>query len=117
MDAKTHIVAGALVGAGTYWIGTRYHNEQANFWEAVACAASGAAMAVLPDILEPANSPSHRSHFHSVAAGASLAYVSTRIWYMSRLPTSERVLYLGCCLAYTSHLLLDLRTPAGLPLL
>lgn len=115
VDSKTHMVTGAIVGGGTYLTRKWQRNERPIVGEFVVCTLVGVGVALLPDLLEPATGPSHRSHLHSMMAGAALAYLSTRIWRMSELGESERILYVVGCLAYLSHLALDLRTPAGLP--
>lgn len=117
MDSKAHIIAGAVVGAGTYLVMKSQQEEQARLGEVIFCAIAGAAVALLPDVLEPATGPLHRGLMHSVVAGAGLVYLGRHIWNMGDLPESERILYLVGCVAYLSHLVLDLSTPARLPII
>ena len=99
----------------------------------------------LPDILEPALTPNHRSVAHSVATGYVVAAVKVDEWssycreraedYRHRqlqqvLDPIRRTLYwlaemfwrfaAGCLnglqAGYASHLALDMFTPSGLPL-
>lgn len=66
---------------------------------------SGAA-AALPDIIEPATSPAHRSVAHSFSAlGLSL-----HGGFKSQIPILTLV-----SVGYASHLVLDAGTPASLP--
>lgn len=116
MDSKTHLIVGAVVGGGTYLAMKSQRNEQAKLGEVIACAMAGAVVALLPDMLEPATGPFHRGLLHSAAAGAGLVYLSRQIWRMAEFPESERILYLVGCVAYLSHLVLDLSTPARLPI-
>ena len=101
---------------------------------------------VAPDVVEPATNPNHRGFAHSVSVGGALAYVPTTAvaawctakaaaWDQSAcvLPVgapersqAELKAWLwraaagtaiGMVAGYASHLLLDARTPRGLPLL
>jgi inner membrane protein len=74
----------------------------------------------LPDLLEPAEHPNHRQFFHSATFGlfvGKLCYEAYR-W----IPANDReriwreLILLGGG-AYLLHLVLDLGTPKGIPLL
>ena len=99
----------------------------------------------LPDLLEPAFSPSHRGLFHSVLAGiglvAGLAQITTlnsderattrtshggeTVGWYCRQPEPEAypwlkpisALLIALIIGYLLHLVMDSTTPKGLPLL
>lgn len=127
-DLKRHVTVGAAVGGGAnlvYQIARIYTSAQRpkSFWDALAqvkwgrvafFAAAGAAIAALPDLLEPAYHPNHRSLFHSVCCGGALAY---GVWgkHSERWRDEDRHAARVGALAYLSHLLLDAGTPKSLP--
>lgn len=79
-----------------------------------------ALLASLPDILEPAAHPNHRQFFHSVsfAALVGIGVIKAYKWEPSS-PTQEllRSLALVAGSAYLLHLLADMFTARGLPLI
>lgn len=77
---------------------------------------AGAVGAMLPDLLEPANCPRHRSLFHSVATGA-LICKGMRKLSESSMPEEQKQVVVAVGIAYLSHLAMDADTPAGLPVI
>jgi membrane-bound metal-dependent hydrolase YbcI (DUF457 family) len=84
-SSKQHAAIGAAVGAAAnaaYQLIQIQQNPGRPFdWGQLAiCSLAGAAVAVLPDVLEPATSPDHRDFFHSVtfAAVGSLEHFRVR---------------------------------------
>ena len=71
-DGKTH----KLIGTGTGAIYAAYRAKEQNtldFWIEIAGGAVGGYVGgLLPDIIEPATSPSHRAMAHSYAAGGGV---------------------------------------------
>jgi multisubunit Na+/H+ antiporter MnhE subunit len=84
-NEKIHMVLGAVAGAGTAILFQRFmrseeEKEKPLDWvEIGCCAVIGAAAGGLPDILEPATSPNHRSFFHSFLFGAIVLYALGKI--------------------------------------
>ncbi len=129
-DLKKHVVVGAAVGGGAnliYQLVRLYASPRppGSFWDALAqvrwsrvavFAAAGAAIAALPDLLEPAYHPNHRSLFHSVCCGGALAYGAFGE-HSERWRDEDRHAARVGTLAYLSHLLLDAGTPKSLPLI
>src|SRR5882724_8032645 len=127
---KKHVVVGAAVAGGAnliYQLVRLYTSAQPPHtlgdaltqvkWGRVAAfAAAGGAIAVLPDLLEPAYHPNHRALFHSVCCGGALAYGAfgkhTERWH-----EDDRHAARVGALAYLSHLFLDAGTPKTLPLI
>lgn len=106
-NRRTHLFVGALVGS----IGAALHPRLAGVplgQKLLVGGSLGAAGALLPDLLEPADSPFHRDLAHSAV---SLG-VSTKLGFMKDAPFLSLL-----ALGYASHLVLDSGTPAGLPLL
>lgn len=113
-----HRQAAALVLGATHLI------QQANNGEFTAgplvTAAGGYALGTLPDILEPATSPRHRAFLHSYGALALVGWSGWKLYHWEPDDDDNRMLrWIGFVAlgAYGLHLLMDSRTPAGLPLL
>lgn len=115
-NAKTHILVGAGVGLTAALLDKKKHPASHNI--AVAPVV-GAFMGKLPDILEPALHPNHRQFFHGVTVLTALSAGLLKAYRWSPEEPFERILR-GLMLigggAYLSHLLLDMTTPKGLPL-
>lgn len=71
----------------------------------------------MPDLLEPANDPDHRSFFHSKIAALGLASLVTKTNESEQNNDGVKLLANIASAGYLSHLLLDNTTPKGLPLL
>ncbi len=115
-NRKGHIITGAVIGLGAYAAWKYLHKEEIKFSGAVSSLLVGGFFGLLPDILEPALNPNHRSVFHSVTALAGMTYVGSKVISSSldRKTQSGMTVILA---SYASHLLLDLMTPKGLPVL
>lgn len=119
--AKEHLVAGLAVGAVVngviQWF--EYLDDPAkkfDWGEFFACTAAGGAAALLPDILEPANSPNHRKFFHSVMAAGLVVYaMSGRHTDGWSQPARKILMAVG--IGYLSHLALDCTTPRSISLI
>lgn len=80
------------------------------------CTAAGGAAALLPDILEPADSPNHRKFFHSITAAGLVVYaMSGRHTEGCSKPVLKLLTILG--MGYLSHLALDCTTPRAIDLI
>ncbi|MBB87286.1 MAG: hypothetical protein CMP06_08310 [Xanthomonadales bacterium] len=88
--------------------------------EPLATTVGGYLLATVPDVLEPATSPRHRGMLHSYTA---LAAVGIGSWQLYRWQPGDRIHRLGRWAglvllgAYGIHLVMDARTPMGLPVL
>ncbi|WP_082128424.1 metal-dependent hydrolase [Kosmotoga pacifica] len=69
---------------------------------------------MLPDLLEPARNPNHRSFFHSWLVLSILLVIAFKI---SKKEHIKAVSLLSFITGYKSHLLADMTTPKGLPLI
>lgn len=119
--AKEHLVAGLAVGAVVnsfiQWLECLDDPAKRFDWgEFLVCTAAGGAAALLPDILEPADSPNHRKFFHSITAAGLVVYlISGR--HTDGCSESARKLLMVLGMGYLSHLALDSTTPRAIDLI
>jgi membrane-bound metal-dependent hydrolase YbcI (DUF457 family) len=73
--------------------------------------------ACLPDVLEPAVHPNHRSHLHSIASVAVAAYAVKALLASSKADGDTKLVLTATATGFATHHLLDSGTPRGLPLL
>jgi hypothetical protein len=66
-NRKQHAVLGFTAGVGGYALHSYIKEEKTSLPELFGAGLSGVAGAFLPDIIEPATNPNHRSFFHSVS--------------------------------------------------
>jgi len=116
---KQHACFGAAAGALTYIGMCKYYKRNIDFGEMLACAGVGTVASMIPDIIEPAITPNHRSLAHSVTAGSALLRFATdrcctenRNW-----EELQKILWASATAGYLSHLVADGCTPRSLPLL
>jgi len=117
-NAKAHAGIGMAAGAFTYLGACAYYKRDVDIFELGGSALLGIAFAALPDILEPALNPNHRSTAHSVLI-LILAIVFL-VWFCSD-KNSERQEFVKIAAAvagigYVTHLISDSCTPKGLPI-
>jgi membrane-bound metal-dependent hydrolase YbcI (DUF457 family) len=120
-NSKVHMVIGAVTGMAVNVMlqtGRIALSPSTKFdWgEILVCTAAASAAALLPDVLEPADSPNHRAIFHSVAIGILVAYVMTgkhtRSW-----PPITTLLASAAGIGYLSHLAADAFTPKSITII
>lgn len=118
---KTHAMAGVASGIGVSLYEyqrckEKYPNIDFDLPQLIFNIAAGLAGAILPDKLEPAYHPNHRSSCHSlVAAGVNAGGINATgdsEQLDPRWKSAAKSFFIG----YLSHLVLDGRTPKGLPL-
>lgn len=132
-----HDEFGTIIGGVGAVLNALLHGHAQSLADVVVVAAGGALGgrlgSALPDIIEPATSPHHRSTGHSLAVGGLVAgkgVPAVATWKRDLMRTSPpndqaaRMLRLfagamavGAPVGYVSHLALDATTPKGLPLL
>jgi membrane-bound metal-dependent hydrolase YbcI (DUF457 family) len=126
---KSHLSTGATIGAITsFLIDLAAQNKKIQNGEqfqidwnrclgtALIGTGLGAIGGVLPDILEPASHPHHRKLFHSITTASAIGYGLYKA-HNSTLDSDMKQTINCAAAGYFSHLLLDLDTPKGLPLL
>jgi membrane-bound metal-dependent hydrolase YbcI (DUF457 family) len=118
--AKEHLIAGLAVGAAVngliQWLECLDdQNKRFDWGEFLVCTAAGGAAALLPDILEPADSPNHRKFFHSITAAGLVVYsISGR--HTNGYSASARKILMVLGMGYLSHLVADAGTPKSIKL-
>ena len=117
-NAKQHftgglVVAGAVNGL-SQWIEICDAPDKKFDWgEFILCSLAGGAAALVPDLLEPANTPNHRQFCHSLAAAVIVSQIISGKHTDACSPETKKLLHvLGA--GYLSHLLLDCGTPKGI---
>lgn len=121
-NRKTHAVAGTA--AGIFVSIYEYHeikkvNPDAQFdlSKLAINILAGIAGAIIPDKLEPAYHPNHRSFFHSYTASGGLVFTTNKIKdFLNPYPGFKYTAY-AFILGYGSHLILDAGTPKSLPII
>jgi membrane-bound metal-dependent hydrolase YbcI (DUF457 family) len=119
-NAKTHLIVGAAVGATVnvaIQFGRMAINPEEKFdWgEFLICTGAASIAALLPDVLEPANSPNHRAFFHSLAMAVLVAYVITGK-HTGKWPAIITLVVGAAGIGYLSHLAADAGTPKSINL-
>lgn len=118
-NAVTHRL-GAALAVGTT-IACIEKDDEFAVEKTLVASGIGYACGTLPDILEPAlNNPDHRQFFHSIGVLGLAGYGFYRAFKWEPESLFEnflRIVAMGACGAYAVHLLMDARTPKGLPLI
>jgi membrane-bound metal-dependent hydrolase YbcI (DUF457 family) len=115
-SAREHVLIGVGVATVGWVLFCKITDRQLKLGATLLAAAVGAVGGLLPDILEPATTPSHRQFFHSYSAALLLGLGN--IW-ISRNPDLTQELKTTVHLAsvgFYSHLLADAQTPMRLPM-
>ena len=121
-----HDLAGSLLGALASAVTSQARTPGELLVDVLLGAAGGLVGSRIPDTLEPATSPGHRSLVHGVAANGLGAYYGAGPLLRWRLQTTAvtaprdgarvaSALAMGLAAGHASHLLLDAGTPRGLP--
>lgn len=115
-NRTTHVFAGGAIGLAIASMDKQKNDvsHQPPFAGLV-----GAVGGRLPDLLEPATNPNHRQFFHSILVLGTICVSMYEIYQWSPESNLEKFIrgfLLKLFGAYGSHLLLDMRTPKGLPL-
>ncbi|UCF45076.1 MAG: metal-dependent hydrolase [Candidatus Bathyarchaeota archaeon] len=117
MDSSEHAIIGAGVGFGGYLIFKNLKNEPLSLEGSILSLIGGAFFGLLPDILEPATNPNHRSFFHSMSLLLLIGSLNIKLFQNEKL-TEEQKLFLSLISgSYCSHLIADSQTKKSLPLL
>lgn len=111
-----HAGVGAATAAAAYAADRAVNNEPVDTERLGHTALLGALYGAMPDILEPPTNRYHRKLFHSAATLAAAVLVLERIERREDFRSGVKAAARSAMLAYMTHLLLDSRTPMGLPL-
>lgn len=128
-NKPTHLIAGVVTGAAVAVVRVYYFGEEELLTVdspigqlsiisiALISAAVGGQFGLLPDILEPAKKGHwrHRKFFHSYTLLALIVWFTYQTETNPDIDDLVRHFFTVAAAGYLSHLLLDSRTPAGLP--
>ena len=115
MDRTDHAIIGALASLGLYGLYKYLKKEKPSIPGVVGSLLVGGLTGILPDVLEPATSPSHRSLFHSIALLLMITYGNLKAWESQNLTEDQKLMISMLSAGYGSHLLSDSGTPKGIP--
>jgi len=114
-NSVDHVTCGACVGAAAYLTFCRMFQRNPTWLGLVGCTVAGSALALGPDLLEPASDPNHRRFFHSLAMLAVLAIGDYKLMTNLTVGDEEKLGLLAASAGYASHLLMDGLSPRSLP--
>ena len=119
MNGKDHLLLGGVIGGGGYVLYRLAEKKPIDILELILYSIGGAIAGILPDILEPATNPNHRSLFHSITTLLMIAQGNNSIWSDSNqtLTKDQKATISILSAAYCSHLATDGLTRKGLPIL
>ena len=80
MNGKAHLLLGGVIGGGGYVLYRLAEKKPIDILELILYSIGGAIAGILPDILEPATNPNHRSLFHSITTLLMIAQGNNSIW-------------------------------------
>lgn len=112
-----HAGVGAATGAAGYALDCAISGREVDGDILGRTVLLGAVAGALPDILEPPTDRFHRRFFHSFATLGYTAMLLNAVGERSADDPERRAVAMSLIAAYMSHLLLDSRTPMGLPAL
>jgi inner membrane protein len=118
-NLKEHAWIGAGVGVLTYAIMRDIYERPFDLGEMLMCAALSTVAATVPDVIEPALHPHHRSFAHSFVTAAGLLRIAVGFCDPNNSDWDpwQKTLWASATAGYLSHLAADGCTPRGLPLL
>lgn len=119
MNTEDHLLLGGLIGLGGYVLFKLAHQKPLDLFEAIFFSIGGTVAGILPDLLEPATNPKHRSFFHSIIYLITIASGNGAIWDSANqsLTEDQKAGISILSASYCSHLVTDGMTKKGLPLL
>jgi membrane-bound metal-dependent hydrolase YbcI (DUF457 family) len=111
-NSDEHFTVGGIAGLIILLIGIT--GIEINLGTAIGAILLSAFGALVPDILEPATGPNHRSLFHSFTALFVIGFFTLGI--LSGQSSFSAVAVVGfAAVGHISHLVMDARTKKGLP--
>jgi membrane-bound metal-dependent hydrolase YbcI (DUF457 family) len=110
-----HFTVGIIVGIITLSILHGQNNFVSGQLSILAAIALSTVGAILPDIIEPATNPNHRSFFHSFFVLIITGFLS--YYFLTGVDSAELFMIGFMGIGYVSHLVLDSATPKSLPLI
>lgn len=117
-NSNTHFAVGAITGTTFYVAKKNQRNEQGTLAELLAVILCSGFAGLLSDLIDPPTGPWHRKIGHSMTVSAiTLPKIWTIIKDHPTLTEQQKDFLQALLIGFGSHLVLDVGTPAGLPLL
>lgn len=116
-DKIKHGIISSLSALGTYLSIKHFKKEEVALEGIVGSLILGGVGGILPDLIEPATHPNHRSFFHSITLLALLGYSNVKTWQSENMNDDHKLLISILTAGYGSHLLVDGLSKKGLPLI
>jgi hypothetical protein len=119
LNSEDHLLLGGLIGFGGYVLFKLANKKPLDLIELIFSSMGGAVAGILPDLLEPATNPNHRSFFHSIASLTAIIQGNNAIWDSTNqnLTEEQKAAISILSASYCSHLVTDGITKKGLPLI
>lgn len=119
MNGKQHMLLGGAIGFFGYIFYRLVEEKPIDLLELIFFSLGGAIAGILPDIIEPATNPNHRSFMHSLTNLSIIAEGNKLTWDQTSqtLTKDQKAAISILSAAYCSHLVTDGLTKKGLPIL
>jgi len=117
MNRAEHQSFGCLSAFVTYFKLCEIYNMLPNILSGFIVIIGGIILSTLPDDLEPAISPNHRSFFHSLFILLGGLYILRAVYKKENIGLETKIILISICSSYASHIALDAFTPKGILLL
>ncbi len=112
-----HLGWGAVSAGVTFLARKKERNETATLEEVAGQCILGAIGGALPDLAEPADSPRHRKSAHSATSLVLIAKLIQTANENQQLSQVQKDSWTSLGVGYSSHVIADSTTPAGIPLI
>jgi len=117
VDRIEHGILGAFISLGVYGVHKHMRRENPTIRGALGSVVLGGFAGVLPDLLEPATSPNHRSFFHSSILLSILTLGNQKVWQSQTVTSDQKLAVSLFSAAFGSHLVSDSATPKRIPII
>jgi hypothetical protein len=117
VDRIEHGILGAFISLSLYGLYKHMRRENPTIGGALGSVVLGGFAGVLPDLLEPATSPNHRSFFHSSILLSILAQGNQKVWQSKTVTSDQKLAVSLFSAAFGSHLVSDSATPKRIPII
>jgi membrane-bound metal-dependent hydrolase YbcI (DUF457 family) len=116
-NRNVHMLIGAGAGFGVSLLISKIKEEKIGVAEYASATICGIIGSLIPDKIDTPMHPNHRSIAHGTLPVGFVIYKSIKIIDQGALPSWLRYAIYGFVAGYALHLLADLFTPKGIPIL
>lgn len=118
MNNDVHFLSSGGAGLANCAFRNKQNGRKIDFWEGLSVFLAAGLAGTLPDMIDPATNPNHRSIGYSmILSGAGIPKLWNHIEHSPNLNVQQKIFWQSIILRFGMHLALDSTTPAGLPLL